>query len=113
MFIVIVQFNARTEHRHELIDALVAYGREVQQHEPDTLRFEIVQDLYNPNRLFLYEVYANREGFTVHTQRPSFGSRWESFKPWLDGPTTHLCSGTNVFPPEGDAGWGPGRGSHA
>jgi autoinducer 2-degrading protein len=106
MFVVIVQFDSKTEHRRALIDALVEYGHEVRQNEPGTLRFEIIQERHNPNRFFLYEVYRDREGFAAHSQRPDFGQRWEKMKDWLAGPLTQLATGTNIFPPD-DAGWLP------
>ena len=113
MFVVIVQFDAKSQHRKELIEALVAYGRDVRLNEPETLRFDIVQDRLNPNRFYLYEVYPDRAAFDVHTQRPGFGPRWEQLGAWLDGPTTHLCSGANIFPPDGDASWRIGAGDRA
>jgi autoinducer 2-degrading protein len=102
MFVVIAQFESKTEHRRALVEALIAYGNDVRLNEPATLRFEIIQDLYNPNRFFLYEVYQDRLGFDAHIGRPEFGQRWEKFKPWLAGPTTHLCSGKSIFPPEAE-----------
>ncbi len=106
MFVVIVQFESKTERRRELISALVEYGRDVLQNEPDTLRFEIIQDRQNPNRFFLYEVYHDREGFTAHSQHPEFGQRWAKLKDWLASPPTQFCTGTNIFPPD-DVDWLP------
>ena len=106
MFVVIVQFESKTEHRRALIDALIEYGHDVRQNEPDTLRFEIIQDRQNPNRFFLYEVYHDREGFTAHSRHPEFGQRWEKLKDRLAAPPTQLCTGTNIFP-TGEADWLP------
>ena len=107
MFIVIVLFDSKTEHRKELIDVLLEYGRDVQQNEPDTVRFEIIHDLQNPNRFYLYEVYRDRAGFDAHAQRPEFGPRWEKLQGWLAAPPTHLCSGTSLFPPNDATYWQP------
>ncbi len=47
MFVVIVQFDSKSEHRKALIDALIDYGGDVQHNEPGTIRFEIIQDRRN------------------------------------------------------------------
>ena len=53
-------------HRQELLDALLAHGRECTPHEPGTLRFDVLEDDADPNRLYLYEAYADAAAFQAH-----------------------------------------------
>jgi quinol monooxygenase YgiN len=53
-------------HRQELLDALLAHGRACVPHEPGTLRFDVLQDDADPNRLYLYEAYADSDAFRAH-----------------------------------------------
>jgi quinol monooxygenase YgiN len=52
--------------RQELLDALLAHGRECTPHEPGTLRFDVLEDDADPNRLYLYEAYADPDAFNAH-----------------------------------------------
>jgi hypothetical protein len=39
--------------------------------EPETLRFDVIEDRNDPNCVFLYEAYANTDALQAHVQGPS------------------------------------------
>ena len=53
-------------HRQELLEALLAHGRDCTPHEPGTLRFDVLEDDADPNRLYLYEAYVDQAAFQTH-----------------------------------------------
>jgi quinol monooxygenase YgiN len=68
MMLVVYCFAMQVEpaHRRELLDALLAHGRACTPHEPGTLRFDVLEDDADPNRLYLYEAYADSDAFKAH-----------------------------------------------
>ncbi len=55
------------------------------QDEPGCLRFDVLADVDDPNRIFLYEVYWDREALEAHRQAPHF-LRWKhTTSNWFDG----------------------------
>jgi (4S)-4-hydroxy-5-phosphonooxypentane-2,3-dione isomerase len=66
MISAILQFDCKPEHRDAFILALSEHGRGVASSEPGILRFDVVVDQDDPNRIFLFEAYADTEAFTAH-----------------------------------------------
>ena len=50
------------------------------QNEPGCLRFDVIQDSADPNRIWLYEVYVDQAAFKAHLQTPHF-IKWRE-RPW-------------------------------
>jgi autoinducer 2-degrading protein len=61
-----LRFDVKPEHREAFIQALVTHGRAAVPTEPGTLRFDVLVDQDDPNRVFLYEAYADADAFGVH-----------------------------------------------
>jgi autoinducer 2-degrading protein len=62
----ILQFDVKPSHRDAFILALSEHGRGSASTEPGILRFDVIVDQDDPNRIFLFEAYADSEAFTVH-----------------------------------------------
>jgi autoinducer 2-degrading protein len=71
MFAAICRFQVRPEHRQAFTEALVEHGRAALPNEPETLRFDVIEDRNDPNCVFLYEAYANTDALQAHVQGPS------------------------------------------
>ena len=66
-----LRFEVRPEHRAAFLDALCEHGRIAAATEPNTLRFDVIADQGDPNRIFLYEAYADADAFAAHLQGES------------------------------------------
>jgi autoinducer 2-degrading protein len=71
--------------------------------EPGCLRFDMHQDVTEPNTFYLYEVYENQDAhMNAHRNAPHYIKWRETVQGWFDGePQRHTM--TSVFP--SDAGW--------
>jgi len=72
MFTLLAKITVASEYRENLIQILIEDGQISLKDEPETLRFDLIQDSSNPNILFLYEVYENEQAFTDHTKGEGF-----------------------------------------
>ena len=88
MFAAILRFEVKPEHRQVFVDALVKHGRAALPNEPETLRFDIIEDRTDPNCILLYEAYANMDAFDHHRNGASHGQlvRALSEHQWLRTP---------------------------
>ena len=97
MFSLIVTIKAKAEHREEFIEAMLENARSSARDEPGCLRFDVVQDGEDPNRLHLYELYRDEAAFEAHRQTPHFLRWWDTVRDWLDGPLARY-TGHNLIP---------------
>ena len=64
--VIFFSMQLAPEHRQEALDALIEHGRLCVAQEPGTLRFDVLEDNDDPNRLYLYEAYADEAAFQAH-----------------------------------------------
>src|SRR5688572_8117007 len=62
----ILRFDVKPEHRETFIQAVVEHGRAAVPTEPGTVRFDVIVDQDDANRIFLYEAYADPAAFNAH-----------------------------------------------
>ena len=62
--------HLQPEHRDEYVRLLIAEVRLAKQREPDIRRFDIYQNLDNPNLIHTYEVYTDKAAHELHYQQP-------------------------------------------
>jgi len=102
MIAVIVTLQVRPGFRDSFVEATLSDARGSVADEPGCFRFDVLQDASDPNRVHLYEVYADQAAREAHRQMPHY-LKWRSaVGEWLDGDTQRIeC--TTVFP--SDDGW--------
>ena len=71
MYTVIAAWRASPESVDEVRDLLAANARASRQ-EPGCLTFHAHQDLEDPARFVLYEVYRSRDDFLAHRETEHF-----------------------------------------
>ena len=101
MRVMCFRLEVRPEHRDRLVEALLADGRGSLAEEPGTLRFDVIQDPDDRNRLYLYEAYANEAAFEAHKQGPWFKLGMDVLRPLLDAghcTSERLLRGNALFP---------------
>ena len=76
MYVVAVTVFVKPEFVARFIEATLDNARNTRK-EPMNLRFDVSQAEDDPNRIFLYEVYQAKEGFTQH-QTTAHYARWKA-----------------------------------
>jgi len=82
-------------------EATLANARESRK-EPGVARFDIVQQLDDPARFVLIEVYRDASAPSKHKETSHYAKWRDTVAPMMDGPRESVRF-TNVFPQ--DAGW--------
>ena len=60
----------KPEHRDEYITLLIEEVRLARQREPGIKRFDIMQNLADPNLIHLVEVYTDKAAWEYHRHQP-------------------------------------------
>lgn len=107
MRILMVQFNIKPENIDEFLEAAKDDGRGSVGTEPGCHRFDIIQDLTDPNRVAFMEVYDDDAAIEFHTQAPHFIKWRDATADMIDG-DVKVSKCRNLFP--GDlASWDANR----
>lgn len=106
MYVLLVTIQIQPAHREAFMESMLDDARGSVNDEPGCLRFDVLQDSKDPNKIYLYEVYRDQEAFNAHLQAPHF-IRWrDTVKDWFAAPNQSVVC-TNVFPT--DADWPIGK----
>ena len=70
--------------------------------EPGCFRFDILQNVEDPNTFHLYEVYADEAAIQSHRSMPHYKNWRAIVEPWFEGDVKRIVMKT-VFP--SDEGW--------
>ena len=104
MYVIIAPIQIKEGHKAEFVEAVLDYARGSMNDEPGCLRFDVIQDAGDPNRIWLYEVYTNEAAFQAHTEAPHFFKWRDTVKDWRDEVIQGAAWGShNIWPP--DAEW--------
>jgi len=99
MLALVVTIKIKPGYRDAFVESLLDDARGSVNSEPGCLRFDILQDNADRNRIFLYEVYKDEQALETHRQTPHFQKWRETVKDWFDAELQlQVCS--TVFPPE-------------
>jgi (4S)-4-hydroxy-5-phosphonooxypentane-2,3-dione isomerase len=99
MLSLLVTIKIKPGYRDAFLESLMGDARGSVNDEPGCLRFDVLQDSADPNRIFLSEVYKDEQALDAHRQAPHFKKWRETVQAWCDGePQRHVCS--TVFPTE-------------
>ena len=87
MIALVVIIEIKPGFRRLFMEAMLDDTQHSIQDEPGCLRFDVLEDREDSNRLFLYEVYEDDEALEIHGQTPHF-LRWkETVKDWFASET--------------------------
>ena len=99
---LVVTIQIKPEHREAFMEAMLDDARGSVQNEPGCLRFDVIQDAEDPNRIHLYEVYRDQAAIEAHRQAPHYTKWRETVKDWhAAAPVRRM--GSHAFPP--DSSW--------
>ena len=66
MYVVTVAFEIKPERLEEFCAQMIANARASREREPGCIQFDVSADPAHPERIFLYEIYADRAAFDAH-----------------------------------------------
>lgn len=102
----------QSEHVNKFIEAVALDGIGSTHEEPGCLRFDVYQNINDPEELYLYEVYVNPPAFDYHRDTPHIKKWQATVKDWYDEPrrdaSTGRRVGRNIWPPD-NWGWSSGK----
>ena len=102
MHIVHVFIHVKNDQVEEFRAATMKNAQSSLQ-EPGVARFDLIQEVEDPTRFLLVEVYRTSEGAARHKETAHY-KRWhEAVAPLMAEPRTRIIY-RNVFP--GESGWG-------
>ena len=99
---LVVTIQIKPEHREAFMEAMLDDARGSVQNEPGCLRFDVIQDAEDPNRIHLYEVYRDQAAIEAHRQAPHYTKWRDIVKDWHAADPVRRM-GSHVFPP--DSSW--------
>jgi len=88
--------------KDQYIKGMLENAQESVNDEPVCLRFDVVQDANDENRIWLYEVYKDEAAFQAHTQTPHFIKFRDMSGDWREesGLQGAGRGATNIWPPD-------------
>ena len=99
MYIVIAPVQIKAGHRTEYLAEMREQARGFAEEEPGCLRFDVIQDAGDPDRIWLYEVFKDEAAFQHHVQSDRL-VRWiERSREWRDEAPRGATRGSiNIWP---------------
>lgn len=98
MLVLIVKFQLKPEHRDRFIATSLGDAQGSVRDEPGCLRFDVIQDESDPNRIYFYEVYAGEAAFQEHLKAPHFLAWRDSISDEWYAEPSELVRGQSLFP---------------
>ena len=72
MYVIIAPIQIKEGFKEQYINGMIENARGAVNDEPGCLRFDVIQDASDGNRIWLYEGYRDEAAFQAHTQAPHF-----------------------------------------
>ena len=102
MISIYVTINIKPGFKDAFMESLMGDAQGSVRDEPGCYRFDVLLSQEHPNRIHLYEVYADQAALDAHRQAPHY-TKWRStVEDWFDGEPERILTST-VFP--SDDGW--------
>jgi len=104
MYVIIAPIQIKAGYKDQFVEAVVEDARSSVANEPGCLRFDVIQDANDANRIWLYEVYKDEAAFQAHLQAPHLLKLRETTADWrVEGLQGAGRGSSNIWPP--DSAW--------
>ncbi len=101
MYVIVVPLQIKEGHKEEFVEALLEDAKGAVSDEPGCLRFDVIQDSGDPNRIWVYEVYADEAAFQAHLQAPHYIKLTNTVGDWREEGLQGAARGSyNIWPPD-------------
>ena len=84
MYIIIAPIQIKEGYKDAFVEAMLGDAKGSVNDEPGCLRFDVIQDAGDPNRIWLYEVYVDEAAFQEHLKAPHFIKWRDTVKDWTE-----------------------------
>ena len=103
MYVIVAPIQIKEGHRKAFIEAMLDDAKGSVNNEPGCLRFDVIQDGADANRIWLYEVYVDKAAFQAHLKAPHFIKWRDTVKDWFaEAPKGAGSGSSNIWPPDGE-----------
>ena len=104
MYVIIAPIDIKAGSKDQFIKGIIDDAKGSVNDEPGCLRFDVIQDAAEPNRIWLYEVYKDEDAFQAHTKAPhylKFRDATEGLR--VEGGAQGAGQGaSNIWPPDNE-----------
>ena len=97
MNVLLVTIDIKSGYKKQFMEELELDAIGANNDEPGCLRFDILQDNEDSNRIHLYEVYRDDAAVDAHRQAPHYLKWRNAVKDWLAAPYV-VTRCTNAYP---------------
>lgn len=100
MYVIIEPLQIKEGYKDQFVKELIDDARGSVNDEPGCLRFDIIQDASDTNRVWVYEIYTDEEAFQAHTQSPHYTKFYNIAGDWREegGLQGAGMGATNIWP---------------
>ena len=104
MYIIVAPLQIKPGHKEEFIREMLGDAKGSVNDEPGCLRFEVIQDGEDPNRIWLVEAYKDAAAFKAHQSMPHYTKWRDAVKDWRDesGLKGAGTGAHNIWPTDGE-----------
>ena len=98
MYVIIAPIQIKEGCRERFIEEMIGDAEGSLKNEPGCLRFDVIQDPEYPNRIWLYEIYRDKQAFQEHTETPHFKKWREAVQDWQEErPMSPVIGGSHIW----------------
>ena len=104
MYIVNVPIQIKEGFKDQFIAGIKVNASHAQNDEPGCLRFNVIQDVNDENRIWVYEVYRDEAAFRAHQESPHY-LKFRGMSDGWRGDSGVQGAGrgcSNIWPPDND-----------
>ena len=99
MYVIVAPIQIKEGYRDAFVEAMLGDAKGSVNDEPGCLRFDVIQDGADPNRIWLYEVYVDEAAFQEHLKAPHFIKWRDTVKDWTEERPPGAARGSsNIWP---------------
>ena len=84
MYIIVAQVQIKEGFKERFITGITENASGAVKDEPGCLRFDVIQDANDNNKIWVYEVYKDEAAFQAHTQAPHYLKFREASAEWRE-----------------------------
>ncbi len=102
MYIIVAPIQIKEGFKEQYINGMIENARGAVNDEPGCLRFDVIQDANDSNRIWVYEVYKDEASFQAHTQAPHYLQFRGASGDWREegGLQGSGRGASNIWPPD-------------
>ena len=83
MFVITVDFEIKSEYVNEFRSRVLQQAKDSLDNEEKCLKFDVCFDETNKNKVFLYEIYNNKDAFDYHLGSDHYLNFDNDIKKWV------------------------------